>query len=421
MVCSHAIQYFMPWFRQLSLHPRIDLTVLLGHDHGLHGESFDPGFGRAVRWDIPLTEGIKVEVLRNHARQPGVNRFLGIVNLGLLTALSRQRFDAVVIQGWNYALYPLALLAARLHGLPVLLRGESPLLPGDLSPKDDSSPRGRARRLVLSRYLGLCAGVLAVSSGNRRLLAALGVPPERIFLSPYAVDGERFALPAAERAQARSTWRAELGVAEGVPLLLSVGKLQPVKDPALLLLAYGMLRKEGVRCALGLVGDGELMPALRALAQGMPDVHFLGFRNQSELPALYAAADVFVLPSVRETFGLVVNEAMYAGLPVVCSDGVGCAEDLVRPETGLIFRRGRRGAPPADLAADPDGAAGRLAEKLRKICAGPEAAALRAALGAGGAALIRTWTFEEATAGLLRALATVVDGPEAGPILRSHR
>ena len=80
------------------------------------------------------------------------------------------------------------------------------------------------------------------------------------------------------------------------------------------------------------------MPTRRAVASRVHGVHFLGFRNQSELPALYAAADVLCLPSVRETFGLVVSEAMHAGLPVVCSDRVGCTEDLVLPgQTGAVF------------------------------------------------------------------------------------
>lgn len=391
MVCSHAIQYFMPWFQRLARHPRIDLTVVLCDDHGLEGASYDPGFGRAVQWDVPLLEGLRVVRLKNRAARPGVGRFGGIAAPGILPLLLRERFDAVVIHGWNYACYPLALAAARLAGVPVLLRGESPLLPGEAPPSERRDARGRLRQLILSRYLGLCAGALAVSSGNRRLLRALGVPEERVFLTPYSIDGERFALPEAERLRARAVLRGALGLPDDVPLILSVGKLQPVKDPLLLLSAYRALRARGVSAALCYVGDGELRPALQAAAAAVPDVHLLGFRNQSELPAVYAAADLFVLPSRRETFGLVVCEALSAGLPVVCSDGVGCAEDLVRPgETGLTF---------------PVGDEARLADRLAELCSD---GARRAALGRGARAAAAAWSFDAATDGLLRALDAVV-------------
>lgn len=382
----------MPWFRHVARHPRIQPTVLLCHDHGLEAPGFDPGFGRPVRWDVPLLDGLEVVRLRNHAPRPGVGRFFGIFNLGLPLALSRNRYDAVVIHGWNYACYPLALLSARLRGLPVLMRGESPLLPGE--PDEPATARARLRRWlrqgVLRPYLSLCAGALAVSSGNRRLLLQLGMPPERIFFSPYAVEGERFCLPEAERAVARAQLRAELAVGKEVPLIVSVGKLQPIKEPLLLLSAYARLRAQGIEAALAYVGDGELRAALTQAARSVPDVHLLGFRNQSELPALYAAADLLVLPSRRETFGLVINEAMHAGLPVICSDGVGCAEDLVRPgETGLVFPRGNED---------------RLMACLVELCHGPAAAARRERLGRAARERIQSWTFEQATAGLLGAL-----------------
>ena len=133
--------------------------------------------------------------------------------------------------------------------------------------------------------------------------------------------------------------------------------------------------------------------AAREAAASVPDVHFLGFLNQSQLPRLYPAADLFVLPSHSETFGLVLIEAMLAGLPVIASDGVGCAEDLVTPDTGLTFPR-------ADTAA--------LTAALSTLCGD---AALRERLSAGARARVAPWTYERATDGLLAALDTVRSGP----------
>lgn len=426
MVCSHAIQYLVPWFVQAGAHPRLDLTVLLGDAHGLSA-GHDPEFGQSFRWDIDLATGYRRILLPNQALRPGVGRFFGVASLAVFDELRAGRYDAVVIQGWNYALYPLALLAARRAGIPVLMRAESMRLPDE--PGVERTPRRLVKELVkesvLRRYLGACAGALAVSSGNRRLLAHYGMPAERIFASPYAVDGTRFQLPPAERQAARQRLRAQLGLAGtadgegGTPLLLYCGKLIPVKEPQLLLSAYAALRRSGVAATLVLAGDGPLRPELEewVRAHAVPDVHFLGFKNQSELPALYAAADALVLPSQRETFGIVVVEAQNAGLPVIASDGVGCAEDLVLPpraesqDSALRFARPAPFVPPrGDEPALPTGltfrrgdAAG-LIRCLETLCSGAGAEDLRRKLAVGARRRAASWTYAAATAGLVQAL-----------------
>lgn len=383
MVCSHPIQYLAPWFRKLAAHPELDITVFYGDDHGLRA-GFDPEFQQTVRWDVDLTSGYRFVTLRNHAPRPGVGPFFGIFSADLFKVLTKDRFDAVVIQGWNYALYPLALLAAKLYGLPVIIRCESVLLP-------EAAQKAAWKRHILKRYLSACAAALAVSSGNRRLLLSYGVPPERIFFSPYAVDGARFALPKKERDAARARWRKKLGITDDkTPLLLFCGKLISVKAPALLLESFFTLRSQGIAAHLLFCGDGELRDSLERQAQGRQDVAFSGFVNQSELPALYAAADALVLPSQRETFGIVVLEAMHTGLPVIASEGVGCAADLVPDE--LRFAAG-------------DGAA--LFHCLRLLTEGPEAEARRADFSARAARRAATWTYIESTQGLLSALHSI--------------
>ena len=392
LVCSHGIQYLLPWFQQLSQHPRLDVTVLLGNEQGLKEGGIDPDFGRAVKWDVDLAGGLRLQTLRSHSPRPGVDHFWGVASLDVFSQLTKQHFDAVVIQGWNYALYPLALLAARKAGLPVLMRAESGLLPGHV-------PAARPLKdLILRRYLGMCAGALAVSSGNRRLLEHYGIPSARIFHSPYAVDGARFVLSERDRQEARQRLRSSLGMGvehAAVPVLLACGKLTAVKQPQLLLAAYAALRQSGVDAALVFCGDGPLRAELQQQVQQqhIPNVSFVGFQNQSQLPAWYAAADALVLPSRSETFGIVVAEAMHAGLPVVVSDHVGCAEDLVLPkQTGLQFPRD-------DVRA--------LQDALGWLCDAQQGMQRRAQLGMAAREHIATWTYEQATAGLLFALQQV--------------
>src|SRR5207248_4026412 len=153
-------------------------------------------------------------------------------------------------------------------------------------------------------------------------------------------------------------WRRDLGIAPGQTALLYAGKFERKKRPVELMRAVGRLRRADV--VLVLVGGGELQAQIDAIAAEDPSrFRVLPFQNQSRMPLVYRLGDLFVLPSAYgETWGLAVNEAMSCGRPVVVSDRVGCAADLVNPDCGRVF-------PWNDLAslervidsliADPDG------------------------------------------------------------------
>ena len=163
-------------------------------------------------------------------------------------------------------------------------------------------------------------------------------------------------------------------------------------------LAAAELEHAGARFHLAMVGSGELEGELRGLAQalGLAGVTFPGFVNQSGLPAVYAAADVFVLPSENEPWGLAVNEAMCAGLPIVTTAAVGCAADLVRPGVnGAVIAPGDVGA----LAAA-------LSPMLADV-------GLRRQMGDASREIIAHWSYAECLAGLRQALASVGLTPQA--------
>ena len=399
IVCSHPIQYLAPWFVALAAEPSLELTVLYGSLSGQVYAAQDRDFGRSVSWDVDLLSGYRYLELTNHALVPGLDRFLGMASLDPFRLLRRERFDAVVILGWNYALYPLALAAARAAGLPVILRGDTVRYADADEQESDVEGLSRARFVaktwLLRRYLGSCAAALAVSSGNRRLLRHYGVPDDRIFGAPYAVDSDRFCLTESNFCTSRQRIRQQLGIADATPLVLFCGKFSPVKAPQLLVGAYARLRAMGTKAALVLCGDGALRSSLETQVERerTADVHFLGFRNQSELPALYAAADVLVVPSEREAFAMVVPEAMHAGLPVIASNRVGCVEDLVSENrTGLTF---------------PSGDAAALVRCLQTLCSEPDGAETRKRLGAAAKQRMQTWTYRETTSGLIAALDAV--------------
>ncbi len=387
---THPIQYQAPLLKRLAAEPDIALKVFFRSDTTVRG-FVDPGFGRRIEWDVPLLEGYEHEFLPTL----GSRRLSPVwrpYNYGLVHRLAAGRFDALWVHGYARAYHWAAMAAAKRHGLTVLLRDEATPVSASRGPV-----KRAAKRLFFRGLRRVCDGFLAIGSLNRDYYRSEGIPPDRIFLMPYAVDNARFRAAAAAAAPAREALRASLGLPAGRPILLFVGKLIPVKDPGLLIDALGLLRTAGAtdpQPYLLFAGEGHLRPALQQQAEqlGVPDrVRFLGFRNQSELPALYDLCDVLVLPSRREPWGLVVNEAMNAGRPVLVSTRVGAGPDLVRE--GVNGYR----LPPADAAA--------WAGALRPMLGDP--ARLRA-MGAASLEIIGNWGFEQDIGGLRQALANLL-------------
>lgn len=329
MVTTHPIQYQVPWLRRLAAREDVDLRVYFAMlpDAAEQGREFGVSFA----WDLPLLDGYPYTVLENRARRPSLTEFAGCDTPAIGEEIGRGRFDAVIVNGWGTKTVLQALWACRRLGIPCIVRGEV----NGLRPRAWWKRLGH--RLLLSQY----AAVLTIGQRNRDYCLAQGVPPSKLFDTPYCVDNARFAAAADERRrqQDRASLCERFGLDPARTTFLFSGKLVDKKRPADLVAALRQLAAQGPHLAqLLLVGDGPLRATLETDANGLP-VHFAGFLNQGEIAAAYAAADALVLPSDHgETWGLVVNEAMACGLPAVVSDQVGCAVDLVHAgETGAVF------------------------------------------------------------------------------------
>jgi glycosyltransferase involved in cell wall biosynthesis len=386
---SHPIQYQAPLFRYLAARPGIELTVFFLSDLSVHAYR-DSGFGVDVKWDVPLLDGYRHEFLPRVGSWSGLS-FWRPWTFGLRARLRRGRFDALWLHGYAHRGCLAGIAAAKSLNIPVMLRGESNLL----SETDDALKLG-VKRIAMPALLRTCDAVLAIGSLNREYYLHYGVEPGRIFPMPYAVDNEFFRT-AAERARPhRERLRAELGLKPGHPVILFASKMQPHKRAADLLEAYARLSSDGVAAPaayLVFAGDGEERTNLERRARELKSdsIRFIGFRNQSELPSLYDLCDVFVLPSEHEPWGLVVNEAMNAGKPVIVSDRVGAGPDLVEDGiTGSVY-------PARDIAA--------LANRLRGLIDSPEH---RAAMGARALEQVSRLDFAADRDGLLFALNSVV-------------
>jgi glycosyltransferase involved in cell wall biosynthesis len=309
------------------LQPRVFYTW----SQAASGNLADTDFGRTLSWDVPLTEGYDFEFVDNVARRPGLHGFHGVRTPSLVRRIGEFGADAVLVYAWN--------LSAHLHALrhfkgriPVFFRGDSTLL--DTAPL----PRRVARRLLLTAIYRHVDVAIAPGTASRDYFRWCGLPHRAIEYAPHSVDTRRFGADEAGHCARAAAWRAELGIAPGERVFVFAGKFSAKKDPLLLAEAFA---NADTLAHLVFIGGGALEPALRARAH--PRIHVLPFQNQSSMPAAYRIGDVFVLPSrgPGETWGLVLNEAMACGLPVIASTRVGGAADLVvEGRTGWRFAAG---------------------------------------------------------------------------------
>jgi len=379
--------YHSPLYRSLAAHPRIDLTVYYLFQEGL-GTARDLDYGR-FEWGYPVLEGYTSRFLRNRALFPSNGRFTGAFHPELVRLLRPPLHDAVIISGWFPFSVWLAHWACWRSGLPVLLR----------SAANPADPVGRpwARTLVLPRLFRRCGAFLTQGTRNAAFYRGHGVTEEKLFLTPHAVDNDFFQQQRAALLPQRAALRRRLGLPDDAVLLLYAGRLAPEKRLGDLLEA--VRRLDDPRAWLALAGEGRERARLeqQVAALRLPRVLFPGFRTQAGLAEYYTAADIFVLPSEREPWGLVLNEAMNFGLPAVVSERVGAAPDLVLPGTGRTF-------PPGDVEA--------LAACLQPLLAD---AGLRARLGQGALERIRQWSHAGSAETIVRALEFATGGrPRAG-------
>jgi glycosyltransferase involved in cell wall biosynthesis len=205
--------------------------------------------------------------------------------------------------------------------------------------------RRRWKEALKSRILPSADGILTAGSDGRSYAQRYGVRDERIHVVPHVVDFDRLSREARLSATERATLRSELGV-RGVAFMY-VGRLWTGKGLTYLFDAFADLQRCGTHdVSLLLVGDGVDEVALRARARfdKLENVVFCGFQEGSVLARLYAAADVFVFPTLGDPFGMVVPEAMASGLPIIATTASGeIAERVVDGVNGFLV-------PPADSA-----------------------------------------------------------------------
>jgi glycosyltransferase involved in cell wall biosynthesis len=384
-----------PIFRLMSQHPQLDLRVAYCTLRGVEA-MLDPGFNATVKWDIPLLDGYDwVEVLN---KGNGSDTFFGLRNSGLWGLIRESRFDAVLCYlGYVSASFWIAYLACMFSKTAFLFGTDA----SSLAPRDGNRWKERLKKAFWPILFSLADQVFVPSNVTRDLMLSLRVPPERVTLTPYAVNNEWWYAESSkvDRQAVRASW----GAGPATKVILFCAKLQAWKRPADLLGAFAKLEKSERRDSmLVFAGEGHLRTELETEADvlGISDqVRFLGFMNQSQLPSVYTSSDLMVLPSEYEPFAVVVNEAYCCSCPVAVSDRVGAGRDLVAPvNPDMIF-------PCGDVDA--------LARILRNCILDREKFSQ---MGSRSRKRIESWSPEQNIAGAIQALETAVGRIQKSPL-----
>jgi glycosyltransferase involved in cell wall biosynthesis len=384
IVCGHPVQYMSPLLQRMTGHPRIDVKTAYCRLRGAKA-GVDPEFGANIQWDIPLLDGYDwIEIPNKGTDSEG---FFGLYNPGLWKLVREGNFDAVFCHtGYIRASFWITYFASKLSRSAFLFGTDAT----SLAPRDSSRWKGPVKRAFWPLLYGLASQVVAPSSGTCDLMRSLGIPNEQVTRVPFVVDNDWWI--AQSRLVDRDAVRASWGSRPGTSVILFCAKLQPWKRPLDLLQAFAQANLGN--SVLVFAGEGPLREALQSEAArlGCDDkVRFLGFVNQSQLPACYSAADLLVLPSEYEPFGLVVNEAMLCGCMAAASDQVGAGRDLIAPvDPSFIY-------PCGDVAA--------LASLLRRAISDP---ARLARLRTAAFERMKTWSPREYIAATLEAVERAV-------------
>jgi glycosyltransferase involved in cell wall biosynthesis len=329
IVVSHPIQYYVPIFQILTARKNIELKVFYTWSQAKEKVK-DHTFGREIEWDIPLLESYSFHFSENISTSPGTHHREGIICPNLIAEIQTYSPDAILVFGWFWKSHHDVM--RHFYGkIPIWFRGDSNLLDETFGLKTF------LRRIYLTWVYRKVDLAFHVGKNNYDYFRKHGVNDKQLIFAPHSIDNKRFGVDYELEA---NRLRDELGIQKADLLILFSGKFEKKKNPLLLIEAFKKISQTIENAKLLLVGNGPLENEIKEKIKDNPKISILPFQNQSKMPVLYQLADIYCLPSQGpgETWGLAVNEAMASGRPVIVSNKVGCAIDLITESVnGFVF------------------------------------------------------------------------------------
>jgi len=324
---THLIQYQIPLFKKLA--KIIDLHVFFGSKQGL-SSYHDKDFNKQIKWNIPLINTYKYSILKNSNKNSLDSFFFN--SSGIKEAI-KKNFDKVIILGWNNIFYLKIFFWSLYYSSRIIIRSENNLY------KKQNFLKKILKEIILRIFFKIINSFISIGLLNEEFYKHYGVKKNKIFRAPYSVDDNFFKK---NKVRNKQKWKKNNNIRNRAKIFLFVGKL--IKRKRVLdLIKVAQSEKINKNAYFLIIGDGPLKKKLLQKINNLKlnNISVLGFKSQSQLRFYYSLADVLILPSEYETWGLVINEAMSAGVPCIVSDSCGAAKDMIiKYKTGFQYKNG---------------------------------------------------------------------------------
>ena len=312
--------YRIPLFEKIAEHPSVDLCVY-----------FTAVSEKNREWSVELSDKFNYKVLPGFTlKYRGKDLFSYHINLSIIQELIRNDYDVVIAGGYSSFATQISFFLCKVRNIPFILWSGSTV--------NEPSPLRKLSAPLVKLVVRHCDAFVAYGTRAKEYLVSLGASPEKVFIAYNTVDTDFLKWQRLKHKNKKEELKDKLEIKNKM-IVLYVGQLIERKNVKTLIMAYSKLKNE-LDVALLIVGDGTQKNELKnsCIKNKISDVFFVRFKQKEELPQYYAIADLFVLPSTQEVWGLVINEAMCCGLPVISTKAAGCTEDMIMPgENGFII------------------------------------------------------------------------------------
>lgn len=333
--------YHVPLYQKLAQSSEIDLMVYYCSDETLRGVDVQKTYNTngCFTDKDDLLNGYKYKFLKNYSLRPSHLHWPdGLINFGIFKEIKNGKYDAVILQSWTNLTWWMAFLTALIYKTPVLFMTDSNI--------SSEASKSKIKRFIKKNMLGrflfhYALGFLTSGTANEDFYKYYYVSEKKMVRLYFSWGYDKLLKKSEELSIKREELREKFGIKKDDFVFLYVGRLSDEKLLLILLEAYNRVKSKNKK--LFLVGDGPMKKEIKNQVKklGVENVFFAGFQSREKIPDFYAAADAFVLPSRAETWGIVVNEAMCFGLPVLVSNKVGAGVDMVKNNyNGFIFESG---------------------------------------------------------------------------------
>jgi len=333
IISKNPIPYHSPLYRELAS-SNVSIEVLHLDNMGVEPIT-DEEFKISVVWDVSLLDGYNYSFIKNYSLNE-YGGFFSRLNPGLFSKIMNSKYDAILLQGYDNFSCWFALFTAKLFKLKVIWRGEATLKWNE----KHTSLKSKLKKIILKQFFGACDAVMFSCTGNKEYLMHYGVADSKMFPIPCAVDNDYFREERKQYLGKEPSIRGELGIPENNLVILYAARFTTRKRPLDLLAAVSSINHKNITILF--LGDGMEKNNMEQYAtEHNINAVFVGFKNQSEIARYYSISDVAVVISDYDPSPKAMNEAMNFELPVIVTNIVGTARDLVsNGDNGFIVEVG---------------------------------------------------------------------------------